>query len=481
MLACALLSCVQAEVRDHEVRFVVRLSSPISTQTAHRGDPVNAVVVSPAIEDGHVLVPRGSAIVGRIAMVHRVGAGFVHERAALKIDFQQWRSADGALHPLQAQLVEVDNAREQVNADGRIVGILAAGGPPGFLLGMWQRPTDELFFRTAIGLAGVTGFIGHCFDIDPIGMVGVTALRMAVVPGAEPEIWFPGGTDLILSLSDVPPGDHPAEAEPEPPSPELQSWGESVPFQTTLKGIEKPDITNVVFLGSEKQVTGAFAAAGWSEPEPLTRQSAMRFYRAMSAQRGYATAPMATLLLDDRAPDIEFEKSLNTVQRRHHLRVWQQGEYEGVEAWIGAGTHDTGVRLTSRGFTHEIDAHVDGERDWIVDDLEFAGCVEQAQFVERPNVAAPFGDRITDGRLAVLKLRDCKAAPVSDEPPQQSAEARLGRRLVLEARYAVLRGNVYYWGYRACRHLWIRERELKEQQESGTVLAAVRQPAHSAQ
>jgi len=225
-------------------------------------------------------------------------------------------------------------------------------------------------------------------------------------------------------------------------------------------------------------VENAFAAAGWSEPEPFTRQSFMRFYRAMSAQRGYATAPMSTLLLDDKPADVEFEKSLNTVARRHHVRIWQQSAFDGREAWLGAATHDIGVRLTGHGFNHQTDSRIDGERDWIVDDLAFAGCVEQVQFVDRPTLASSYGDPITDGRLAVVKLQDCRGTAITDQPPHQSAGARLARRLVLEARYSVFRGNVYYWAYRGIRHVWIRERkeqqERQEQQSAGTELAVAR-------
>jgi len=473
-LAGVSVTSTPAEAREHRVLFVARLSCSISTRTAHPGDRVSAILVSPATDDAQVIIPRGSVIVGSIAMVHRVGAGLVHERASLDIVFQQWRSEDGVLHPLSARLVSVDNAREQVSADGRITGILAAGGPPGFLLGMWQRPTDELFLRTAVGIAGFTGFIGHAFDFDPVGIAGVAALRLAVVPTAEPEIWFPRGTDLILSLSTIPPGDHPSEPALEAPSPELQSWGESLPVQTSrVKEAETADITNVVFFGAHQQLVNAFAAAGWSEPEPFTRQSCMRFYRAMSAQRGYATAPMSTLLLDDKPADLEFEKSLNTVQRRHHVRIWQQSAFEGSEAWLGAATHDIGVRLTGHGFNHQTDSRIDGERDWIIDDLAFAGCVEQVQFVNRPTLASSYGDPITDGRLAVVRLQDCRGAAITDQPPHQSTGARLARRLVLEARYSVLRGNVYYWAWRGIRHVWIRKRQEEQERHSGGTELAV--------
>src|SRR5436305_191111 len=164
-VAVVALICLhlRAELPSHDPVLFARLITGISTRTAQRGDAVRAVVVSAAVDNGRILIPQGSLILGRVVKVHRVGAGLVHERSSLKIDVRSWRSGDGVVHPLTARLMDVDNAREQVTADGRIIGILAAGGPPGFLLGLWKQPGDELLSRTALGLAGITGYIGQRF------------------------------------------------------------------------------------------------------------------------------------------------------------------------------------------------------------------------------------------------------------------------------------------------------------------------------
>ena len=79
--------------------------------------------------------------------------------------------------------------------------------------------------------------------------------------------------------------------------------------------------------------------AHWWPAEPLTHRSVLRVYQAISAQRGYPTAPMSMLLLDGRLPDLTFQKTFNTVAKRHHIRIWQQpGQVGGRDVWIAAAT-----------------------------------------------------------------------------------------------------------------------------------------------
>jgi hypothetical protein len=68
---------------------------------------------------------------------------------------------------------------------------------------------------------------------------------------------------------------------------------------------------------------------------------------------------------------------------------------------------------------------------------------------------------VTDGRVAVIKMKACDPAPAneladSSRPPSMKSGVRLIRRMVLESRQAVERGNVYYWGYRLGEQSWKR-------------------------
>ena len=85
--------------------------------------------------------------------------------------------------------------------------------------------------------------------------------------------------------------------------------------------------------------------------------------------RAYANAPVSSLFYKGMLPEIVFEKSLNTITKRHHVRVWYAGVVDGHELWLGAATHDIGGTFNPHyfKFTHKIDPNVDDERDKIVD------------------------------------------------------------------------------------------------------------------
>jgi LssY C-terminus len=73
--------------------------------------------------------------------------------------------------------------------------------------------------------------------------------------------------------------------------------------------------------------------------------------RSMKRYGLYAEAPVSVLLLDGEPPQLVFEKTLNSVNKRHHLGVWQIEEtWNGQTVWTAAGflNHlDFGIRNTS--------------------------------------------------------------------------------------------------------------------------------------
>jgi hypothetical protein len=106
-------------------------------------------------------------------------------------------------------------------------------------------------------------------------------------------------------------------------------------------------------------------------------------------------------------------------------------------------------------FSHKIDRRIDLERAKIVNDLLFIDCAEDPQYVDRPeveNIKGSGKNIVTDGRLALLTLKSCDETP-QEEPavpaPPQSRLGRIARRMMLEGRQYALRGNAYYWAYRA--------------------------------
>ncbi len=443
------------------VTFTARLETDISTYSSRPGDPIRAIVIANVLDGDRIVMPQNSILFGQVRKLTRIGRGFIHERASLKLEFNEWQQPSGERHHLASRIVDVDNAREEITSGGRIRGILAAGGAPGFLLGMWSRPDTAVLARTAAGFAGVSRFVCQRAQFSPAMIAGVIALRFVAVPWPDAEIHLPPGTEFIVAATGLSATRIPQpETQPEPPSEALTAMAASQPLFTTRgAGSKAADLTNLLFLGSREQIVEAFTTAGWSPAEPLTHRSALAVYKAISARRGYPAAPMSTLLLEGRQPDLNFQKTFNTVAKRHHIRIWKQSaQVDGRDIWIGAATHDIAMRFRESGntFTHRIDPMVDRERTKIIDALTFEGCSEKIQMVDRTLTTKPLGrDIVTDGRLAAITLKKCEATAFegTEIHPQQprTAGGRFISRLVLEGRYAVLRGNVYYWTYRAAR------------------------------
>ena len=139
----------------------------------------------------------------------------------------------------------------------------------------------------------------------------------------------------------------------------------------------------------------------------------MKVAQATVRQTGYSSAPVSMLRLNDKPPDLVFQKSLDTFAKRHHIRVWKLAQqYQGREVWVGAATHDIATENGRAGtkWTHRIDPHIDRERDWVQTDLLFAGTATGYLDVDRPaapkKAANATGDDIvTDGKITVVAVK----------------------------------------------------------------------------
>ena len=161
-------------------------------------------------------------------------------------------------------------------------------------------------------------------------------------------------------------------------------------------------------------------------------KSAIKAAQATVRQTGYSDAPVSALLLQDRLPDLVFQKSLDTFAKRHHLRIWKlTGTYFEREVWVGAATHDIATSNSRAGtkWSHRIDPHIDRERDWVESDLLFTGTAEAYVDVDRPKAPrklenATGDDIVTDGKMSVVllaggKTPDQKTSPVLSARPTQ--------------------------------------------------------------
>jgi len=149
-----------------------------------------------------------------------------------------------------------------------------------------------------------------------------------------------------------------------------------------------------------------------NEADTLNAGSALKAMQATMRQSGYTGAPVSQLRLNDRPPDLVFQKSLNTFAKRHHIRIWKLAKkYNGRGLWVGAATHDIATSNSRAGtkWSHRIDPHIDRERDWIETDLLFVGSATAYADVERPAAPRKAGnatgdDIVTDGKMSVVEL-----------------------------------------------------------------------------
>jgi hypothetical protein len=420
----------------------IRLLQPLSSYTSKPKQRVHAVLIAPVESGQDVLLPAGTQVFGSITGVHRVGLGLIRERARLDLSFDDLVPPEGPQLHIASRVTDVANAREKARQDGTIRGI---------------RATSSFAYR-ASGLAVTVS------TFDPLFMLFAFASSSAILRFPDSEIYYPAGTELKIALTQALPlsGTYPTVLPPITSSPEerqrLADLVAKLPFRTrTLHGNKPSDLTNLLFVGSENQIERAFAAAGWSKSQELNVHTRYEAIRAMAEERGYAEAPMSVLTLEDLIPHLTYEKSLNTIEKRHHLRIWDLPQFwQGQPIWTASSTQDIGVRFSRhyRTFIHLVDHRIDRERSKVVNDLVFSNCVSAVELVDRPDVPreatnATDEPLLTDGRIAVLRLNACDSPTmlVTDDDPQRvrshgNLVQRGSRQFVLTLHNDLIRGNV---------------------------------------
>jgi len=161
-------------------------------------------------------------------------------------------------------------------------------------------------------------------------------------------------------------------------------------------------------------------AAGWFPADPITFESSARIAADSVLRRPDDDAPVSNLYLFGRKQDLAFERPVgDSPRQRHHVRFWRSARlHDGRPEWFGSATFDerVGLSYTTGQVTHHIGPDVDVERDLIVDELGKVGRVQaiewQAGFHTVLDGRNGGGDPWrTDGRLAIVVLRDAAATP----------------------------------------------------------------------
>ncbi|HXK11120.1 MAG TPA: LssY C-terminal domain-containing protein [Vicinamibacteria bacterium] len=371
----------------------VRLTTRVSSRASHPGDAVGAALIAPVEVDGQTVLPAGWILRGTVREAGRLGG-----RASLRLEFSELVDEDDGTSPIATRIVAVDNSRESVAEDGRIVGL---------------RPKRRL----PSPLASVLMVLAHD---HPITLAAFAAGRLVLRAAQHAAIDYPPGVELSLALAaplavggDPSPEPGPAAAA----DPALSDLAGAVPYRTQARRHRPADVTNLLLVGSEAQVVSAFRAAGWTRARPMCLRARLRGLEALVLNSSYAAAPVSRLDLEGRPPDLVFEKQNNTLAKRHHVRLWREADPAGRTVWVGAATHDVGIVFARslHTFTHRIDPRIDEERGKIVNDLRLTGSVEATALLDRPHPpeAGPnaTGEPIeTDGRMALVVLRPESAA-----------------------------------------------------------------------
>ncbi len=370
----------------------IRLTSAINTATAKVNQQFDAVVIAPVVTGDRIGIAAGVHVTGHIKELTQ--AVKPEDQAILALSFDRLVDAAGKQASLSARLAGVDNARESLDADGRILGIIAAETGSGRL--------DQGINKVAQKYPGLADLLG--------------SVKQSVLKEADPNIDYEPGIEMTIELtkplnwtgdSSAP---HVTGIEPQAT---LSRLVERQPFRTTAERPPRPsDVTNLMFIGTQAEIEKAFREAGWSTAEQLNGKSKLETFRAMTEMRGYKEGPMSILILDGRPPDLVFQKTNNTYNARHHLRIWHRpGTFNGKEVWVCAATHDIGIDYSEQDhtFIHKVDTQIDRERAKVVNDLLFTGLVRGLSLVEREDVPKNLfnatGDALeTDGRMAVISF-----------------------------------------------------------------------------
>ena len=195
------------------------------------------------------------------------------------------------------------------------------------------------------------------------------------------------------------------------------------------------DAVNLAFLGSEEQLRGALARAGWHLADPVSLASSWGIVSSTLLHRSYPNAPVSPLLLFGRHQDFAYEQEVDgNPRQRHHVRFWRCPEGwmlpGGIASdWLAAASFDraVGLSLFTLQVTHRVGKNIDAERDYLVSSLRQA-CPEATVEVIR-NFSTGYhsrnggGDTIaTDGDLPVVDL-----ASVPESAGEQEELAAINR------------------------------------------------------
>lgn len=136
------------------------------------------------------------------------------------------------------------------------------------------------------------------------------------------------------------------------------------------------DPVNVALVATPGELSEAFASMGWCLSRRTDFFSSAAMGVCVTLNLPYNHAPVSTLYLNGRPQDFCFEQVEGSPRRRHHIRLWRSDQCapDGRPIWLGAATHDCGLKPCLHGLVmHRIDPNLAAERDRLLQGLQTAG------------------------------------------------------------------------------------------------------------
>jgi LssY-like putative type I secretion system component LssY len=367
----------------------IRLTTQVWSDKSRTGDPIQGVVTAPVYDHDRLLLAPGAKLDGTVLFAQKAPSKYARPRMVL--DFSNVLHRDSSKSPVYTRVLSVDNARETVR-NNEIFGIV--------------QPHASGKMSLALGAMGA---------VNPIASYAIQGTRAVYGLSLRREVDFPAGTDMTiqvtrpsrLKVKDSWPG-WPALAVDQ----DLQKLVERTPLRSQTGDKQPADLTNIMFLGTSQQVVAAFEESGWTQADDVGVKSSLKTLQATIRQSGYSSSPFMTLNLAGKPPEFAYQKALDTIAKRHHLRIYHQAaKYQGRDVWVATATHDIGIGSSRKGtkWFHRIDPHIDRERDRIKNELLLSGTAQSFALVDRTHVAKVHenatGDKlITDRKMLVLLL-----------------------------------------------------------------------------
>ena len=143
---------VELEVPSTSV-IGLRIETPVSTETAHLEDRVEARVIRDLTVDGRTAIPAGTRALGAVTMVER--GGKVKERARLGVRFHTLVLADGAQLPIRTDTI-IREGESPAGDSARKIGGAAVGGA---ILGALMGGKKGAIVGSTAGAAGGTAVV----------------------------------------------------------------------------------------------------------------------------------------------------------------------------------------------------------------------------------------------------------------------------------------------------------------------------------